>query len=230
VAHLVTDKVVVALHRIGLGLLLVTVASVVAALGFTNDVDSLMTAVTVAGLTFALPGLAAFGLAYWFDGQAAALEGHPRGRRPIPKDSPARHPFRAPLTGYLLAIAATGGGWLVRAGIDPLLPGSVPFITFFAAVAISGWFGGYGPAVLSTMLSAVIARYFYMEPAYAFLLMDPTQAMRLGTFVLIGLVIGGLSAALRAALERVQELNDQLNAQRGAGPAAAPSKRDVLPD
>ncbi|MEO8344685.1 MAG: DUF4118 domain-containing protein [Betaproteobacteria bacterium] len=209
-AHLVTDKVVVALHRVGLTLLVVMVISVVAAINFTAGVDGLVNAVILAGIAFGLPALGVYTLAYWFDGHAARLEGHPGERRPIPRDSPSRHPFRAPLSGYIIAVAATAGAWAFRAVINPYLPGSVPFITFFAAIAFSGWIGGYGPAVLSVALSATIARYFYMVPVKTFLLTDAAIAVRLGTFVFVGLIIGGLTAALRAALQRVQELADRL--------------------
>ena len=93
-----------------------------------------------------------FALAYWLDVEAATLEGQPREELARRRDETARHPFREPTFGYLFAVLAALVAWGLRIVIDPYLPGSVPFVTYFIAVAASGWVGGYGPAVLTTAL------------------------------------------------------------------------------
>jgi Domain of unknown function (DUF4118) len=205
-AHFVTDKIVVGLQRAALVLGALTVVSVVASMAFTRTADALLSALTVSMLTFGIPGIGVFVLSYWLEGQTAKIEGHPRERRLAARDDDANHPFRAPVAGYAIAIGATACSWALRAIIDPYLPGSVPFVTFFLAIAVGGWFGGYGPAALAVALSAVIARYFYMEPLYGWLPGDASSAIRLGSFVFVGLMIGGLTAALCAALRRVTHL------------------------
>ena len=89
----------------------------------------------------------------------------------------------------------------LRIVIDPYLPGSIPFITYFIAVAASGWVGGYGPAVLTTALCACIARYFYLSPAFSFQL--ATHGSRKVWVLRVRcLSMGGLTAARIPRLTR----------------------------
>ncbi len=111
--------------------------------------------------------------------------------------------------------------WGLRMVIDPYVPGSIPFITYFIAVAAAGWVGGYGPAVLTTALCACIARYFYMSPPLSFQLLNPVDAIRLGSFVFVCLCMGGLTAALHSALRRVQMLDNELKAIKSGSPNRA---------
>jgi K+-sensing histidine kinase KdpD len=225
-AHFVTDRIVVGLQRTSAILAVLAVLVVVGGIGWTASADALMTAVLISVLAFGLPAVALVALAFWLDGQAASLEGQDRRALAEHRDEAARHPFREPSFGYAVAVLAASVAWGARALIDPYLPGSVPFITYFVAVAVSGWIGGYGPAVVTTALCACIARFFYMSPAYSFALLTPVDAVRLGSFVFVCLCMGGLTAALHAALRRVQSLSQQLQALKAGAvvPAVAPGK------
>jgi hypothetical protein len=220
-AHFVTDRIVVGLQRTAAILAVLAVLVVAGGMGWTVSAGALMTAVLISVLAFGLPAVALIALAFWLDGQAASLEGQDRRALADHRDEAARHPFREPSFGYAVAVLAALVAWGARALIDPYLPGSVPFITYFLAVAVSGWIGGYGPAVLTAALCACIARYFYMSPAYSFALLSPLDAVRLGTFVFVCLCLGGLTAALHTALRRVQSLNDQLRALEAGTVASA---------
>jgi hypothetical protein len=225
-AHFVTDRIVVGLQRTAAILAVLAVLVVAGGIGWTVSADALMTAVLISVLAFGLPAVALIALAFWLDGQAASLEGQDRRALAEHRDEAARHPFREPSFGYAVAVLAALVAWGARALIDPYLPGSVPFITYLVAVAVSGWVGGYGPAVLTSALCAGIARYFYMSPAYSFVLLNPLDAVRLGTFVFVCLCLGGLTAALHAALRRIQSLTNQLHALRAGAvaPAATPGQ------
>jgi Domain of unknown function (DUF4118) len=218
-AHYVTDRIVVGLQRSAAILAILAALVVVGAIGWTTTADALQTAAIIAVLAFGFPALALFALSYWLDTQAALLEGQKRHALAAARDEAARHPFREPAFGYAVAVLATLAAWGTRALIDPILPGSIPFVTYFVAVAVSGWIGGYGPAVLTTALSACIARYFYMSPLFSFQLMTPTDAVRLGSFVFVCLALGGLTAALHAALKRVQALANEVRALKSGIPA-----------
>lgn len=230
-AHFVTDRIVVGLQRTSAILAILAGLVVVGGIGWTASADALMTAVLIATLAFGLPALAMFALAYWLDFQAAALEGQPREELARMRDHTARHPFREPAFGYVFAAVAAMAAWGLRMVIDPYLPGSFPFITYFIAVGAAGWVGGYGPAVLTTALCACIARYFYMSPPLSFHMLNPADAIRLGSFVFVCLCMGGLTAALHAALRRVQMLDDELKAIRSGSPnrAAAAAASPAVP-
>jgi len=40
----------------------------------------------------------------------------------------------------------------------------LPLITFYPAIVASAWFGGFGPGLTTTLLSAVIAEHFWGSP------------------------------------------------------------------
>jgi len=220
-AHFVTDRIVVGLQRTAAILAVLAILVVAGGIGWTVTAEALLAAVLISVLAFGLPAIALVALAFWLDGQAATLEGQDRRTLAEHRDDAARHPFREPSFGYVVAVVAALVAWGARALIDPYLPGGVPFMTYFVAVAVSGWVGGYGPAVVTTAVSACIARYFYMEPAFSFALLNLVDAVRLGSFVFLSLCLGGLTAALHAALRRVQALTNQLRALKAG--AATPA-------
>lgn len=214
-AHFVTDRIVTGLQRFALVLIGLAIIVVVAAIGWTRTPDALLHAASIAAFAFGLPALALFALAYWLDAEAVKVE----GERPAKRDESAKHPFREPVLGYVAAVGATLAAWGLRAIVDAYLPNYVPFLTFVLGVAVAGWLGGLGPAVLATLLSAGIARYFYMVPAHSLRLDDVQIAAALGLFVFVATLIGALTAALHAALRRIEVL------RRGGGPA--PSRAPV---
>jgi PAS domain S-box-containing protein len=83
----------------------------------------------------------------------------------------------------------------------------VPLGLFLAAVMVSAWHGGMRPAVLATALSvpllAVIARYQAPGPG-------DDLVLRLGMFVLVGLIAGYLSQQCRQAIRAVEQVHDIL--------------------
>ncbi|MEA2692481.1 MAG: hypothetical protein QOJ16_1868 [Acidobacteriota bacterium] len=97
----------------------------------------------------------------------------------------------------------------VRLPFHELLQNAVPFLFFFPAIMASAWFGGLGPGLLTTAISAVLADFLYLRPAYAwsFTLLDFIQ---IALFLAVGSVISGLSEALHAARRRVTiDLSDR---------------------
>jgi PAS domain S-box-containing protein len=73
-----------------------------------------------------------------------------------------------------------------------------PFLLFFAAVALSAWMGGLRVGVVATALAALVTNYILLPPAYA-LSFAPTELARMTGFVLVALLITGLSEAHRRA-------------------------------
>ncbi len=76
-------------------------------------------------------------------------------------------------------------------------------MTFFPAVMISAYYGGFGPGVLSTLLSALAAHYFLGETRFTFQLGNVHGAVALGLFILVGTVISGLSESLHRMRRRI---------------------------
>jgi PAS domain S-box-containing protein len=63
---------------------------------------------------------------------------------------------------YLVALAAVAVTLGLRLALLPYFGKDVPFISFFLAVVISSGFGGLGPGILATVLSALSGRYLIL--------------------------------------------------------------------
>jgi K+-sensing histidine kinase KdpD len=48
--------------------------------------------------------------------------------------------------------------------LGPVLGDQLPFITFIIAVLFAAWLGGLGPALFATVVSAVLALFFFIPP------------------------------------------------------------------
>jgi PAS domain S-box-containing protein len=100
----------------------------------------------------------------------------------------------------LSVVIATVARWPIQDQLGP----SVPFLLYFPAVIAAGWFGGLGPALLATALSAFAAQYFLIEPALSFELGATDDVLRLSLFGGIGIFISLLVEELHRSRRRVQ--------------------------
>src|SRR6202040_2706070 len=66
---------------------------------------------------------------------------------------------RTRLVAYSVAVLAPAVSLLVRWPLWPVLGDAVPHMTFFPAVMVAAYFGGFRPGLLATILSAVAANY-----------------------------------------------------------------------
>jgi signal transduction histidine kinase len=87
---------------------------------------------------------------------------------------------------------------------------------FFPAVIIPAIYGGYGPALLATLLSTVTLAYFFVPPAYSFDI-GYDDFTRLAVFAVVALITASVSSArrraedaLRGSLEDLQSVNATL--------------------
>ncbi|MCC5602621.1 PAS domain S-box protein [Nostoc favosum] len=86
--------------------------------------------------------------------------------------------------------------------LDPWLSMSgTPFLLFFSAVMVSGWYGGLNSGLLATGLSALLSDYFFLPPAYD-LSFDLSNFLRIGLFALQGLLFSILCEVLKTAKSR----------------------------
>jgi signal transduction histidine kinase len=100
---------------------------------------------------------------------------------------------------YVGAIGAVGLATLGTVAIQPWMGASVS-ILFFPAVLIPAMYGGYGPALLATVLSTISLAYYFVPPHYSFLL-GIDDAIRLLVFVAVAFATAWLSSARRRAEE-----------------------------
>lgn len=84
-----------------------------------------------------------------------------------------------------------------------------PSPLFFAAVAISAWYGGMGSGLLATILAAVAIHYFFREPISPFAIKF-ADVLLLTVFGFVSLLIGSLTDARRRAVVALQKKEDFL--------------------
>jgi PAS domain S-box-containing protein len=96
---------------------------------------------------------------------------------------------------YGAAVATVGVALCLSLLITPLGE-RTPFILFFPAIMAAAWYGGLGPALVATVLSAVATDYVLLPPALGFSF-TPTTALLLGVFVAVSVFISTVHTALR---------------------------------
>ena len=111
---------------------------------------------------------------------------------------------RSPISGYGFAIGIVAIATAVRFLLRPELEFRGPFVMSFLAVATAGWFGGFGPALLATILSAVFTLYFFIPPEYSLAIPTSGDAVFLVIFMLAGAAIAVLSESMHRARERAE--------------------------
>lgn len=113
---------------------------------------------------------------------------------------------------YGFAIATVLAALLLMLGLDPVLHlTQASFLLFFGAVTVSALYGGRSPGIAATLLSALLANYFFLPPQYQWTLDLPAVA-RMLLFILQGILISHLLGALRHAQETTRRNLKQLKA------------------
>jgi PAS domain S-box-containing protein len=89
---------------------------------------------------------------------------------------------------------------LIRWAIGGLVQERIPFTTYYPAIVVATLLGGFWWGTLASILSAAVARWLFMSPAFGFAL-DQAQLVSLITFVLVCLLLVGTVTALNAAVD-----------------------------
>jgi PAS domain S-box-containing protein len=106
---------------------------------------------------------------------------------------------RARLIAYAVAVLAPLASLLIRWPFEPVLEDAVPHMTFFPAVMIAAYLGGFWPGLLATILSAAAANYFIAGQLRSFHVLNINDPAALVLFVLTGTIISGLCESLHRA-------------------------------
>ena len=88
--------------------------------------------------------------------------------------------------------------WSCASWLAPWLGVEVPYLPFFPAILLTSWYGGFGPGVLATVLSALAAMYFVLPPD-GLAITGVADAISISLFLLTSLGIAWLNGRLRRA-------------------------------
>lgn len=107
--------------------------------------------------------------------------------------------------GYYAALLATTAGVLLKFGLgSKVLPGT--YVTAYAAVLISAWYGGFGPGCLATVVSAAVAWGAFLGSA-------PTGLADIGVFVFRTVVFLVAGASTSWFTSQIQQFRRDLEAR-----------------
>ena len=111
---------------------------------------------------------------------------------------------KSPMSGYVVAIAATLAVVVLRLLLSTVLGDTAYFFPFVIAVTLSAWYGGLKPGLLSTVLGAFAAIFIFVPPHFTLQISDPRIATGLVFFLIANVTISLVCDALHKALRRVE--------------------------
>jgi len=101
---------------------------------------------------------------------------------------------------YVTALAAVGLALLFRYSLRDSFGVTVPYLQFYPAIVFAAWFGGLGPGLLATVVSALATMFVFLPPA-GLAVGDAGDRLSLAVFVGTGALIAWLNHRLRRTQE-----------------------------
>src|SRR5829696_1718616 len=102
---------------------------------------------------------------------------------------------------YGVALLAVGAALIFKLLLDPLTVQDTPFLLVFGAIILSAWYGGLGPGLMATAISALATDYLFLYPKGSFSGFS-IEGIDVLTFVLEGVLVSVLTSSLRSARDR----------------------------
>ena len=126
----------------------------------------------------------------------------------MPRSNPLLWPKPPAIWGYGIAVLSVAAA-LIISQLPAIHLQDAPVSLFLCAVLVSAWFGGIGPGLLATALSALAFNYYFLPPIHS---LGPKldEIPRLVIFTVSALFVGSLSAAERSAIESLRRARDDL--------------------
>jgi PAS domain S-box-containing protein len=126
------------------------------------------------------------------------------------RSNPLLWPKPPAIWGYVIAVVSVAAA-LTVSQLPAVHLQDAPVSLFLCAVILSAWFGGIGPGLLATAISALAFNYYFLPPIHS--LGPKTEEIpRLVIFTVSALFVGSLSAAERSATESLRRARDELKA------------------
>jgi len=126
----------------------------------------------------------------------------------MPRSNPLLWPKPPAIWSYGIAVLSVAAAMIISR-LPAVHLQDAPVSLFLCAVILSAWFGGIGPGLLATAVSALAFNYYFLPPIHS-LGPKPDEIPRLVIFTVSALFVGSLSAAQRSAAESLGRARDDL--------------------
>ena len=110
----------------------------------------------------------------------------------------------SPVRGYAVALGSVVAAALLRLAADPILGTKFPFATLFFAVVVSAAYGGFGPALVASVLGGLTATWLLFEPRYSLEVANRDDLGGLALYLAVSLGIAWIGGALWRLRRRAQ--------------------------
>src|SRR5688572_30347235 len=100
---------------------------------------------------------------------------------------------------------------LLRLALDPVWGIKLPYITLFPGIMLSAWLGGFWPGVVTTVICATAAQYFWVDPSRSWAIADNSDLLGLLVFVAVGGVISALNEAWRRGAADIADAEERVS-------------------
>ncbi len=105
---------------------------------------------------------------------------------------------------YSMAVMSSAITLVLCLFLDRVLSGNLPLTLFIIPVTISAFFGGFGPGVVATLLSAVAGDYFLTHPRFSIYSMDTSDWERLALFLTTSVMVCWMIKRTQIARQEVE--------------------------
>jgi two-component sensor histidine kinase len=132
-------------------------------------------------------------------------------------------PFPLRWAGSAVLVLVFFGARYALYGASPI----IPFLFFLPAVILSSVVFNRGSGFFATLLSAMLAVYFFVEPVHSLALQKTSDTINVGLFCAVGLFIAFITEALHLAYVEAEEARAATDAAR-ARAEAGERERELL--
>ena len=106
---------------------------------------------------------------------------------------------------YAVAIGSAAISVVLVEFLLPSVGNQFPFLLLYPAVICAAWYGGFGPGLLATVLTALVAAFFLFEPRFSFAIARPGDQLAMSLFLVVGGFISWLGEMILRANRRLEK-------------------------
>jgi signal transduction histidine kinase len=143
-------------------------------------------------------------------------------------DSPVKHRFAQTALEYMLAGLLGSCAIGARYALDPWLGDSQSLSLLFAAVALTIWMCGLGPAIALATGGYIVSDFLFIPPRGVLAVANTTEAVALGTYIVSCAAIIGFGYGMRTAQRRALDYASRLEVSKSELEQAQRRKDEFL--
>lgn len=128
-----------------------------------------------------------------------------RQRREMKESSGVPFHERTPFARYAVALVSVAVAFVLRLFLDPLMEDDQPVATFYLAVLVSSWYGGFRPGLLAMLLGFPLADWFFIPPRHTFAISFARHWIAMSVFVVVSGTIAYVVDSLRRSRRRAEQ-------------------------